>query len=302
MNFLLYSTTVAVWGSTWLAVAYQNGIVPAAVSVFYRFALASLLIFAWCFFKRSSLKFSWKIHMFFAAQGFFLFSINYLFAYEASKYIPSGLNAIGFSVVLVFNIINSALFYRTPLTWSVLVGSLSGIMGITTIFWPSIITLDLTNESLLGILLSVTAGILTSFGNMISARNQKAHIPVMESNAFSMGYGALWMVAVIFLKGISFQFDTSPFYVFSLLHLSLSGSVIAFGCYLSLLGRIGASRAAYALGVSFEIRGILSGFFARIMTLPKRISPIPVNTRKSHTKSSKIVEMPKAITGTRTKA
>jgi len=247
MNLILYFITVGVWGSTWLAIAYQVGIVPVGVSVFYRFALASLLIFLWCFLRRLPLRFSWKNHLFFAAQGLFLFSFNYLLCYEAGKYIPSGLNAIGFSILLVFNIINSALFYRTPLTLSVLVGSLSGIGGITTIFWPSLVTLDLTNESLLGILLSLGAGMLTSFGNMISARNQKAEIPVMESNAYGMGYGALWMIGLLILKGIPLQFDFSSSYVFSLLHLSIFGSIVAFGCYLTLLGRIGASRAAYAL-------------------------------------------------------
>jgi drug/metabolite transporter (DMT)-like permease len=35
-------------------------------------------------------------------------------------------------------------------------------------------------------------------------------------------------------------------YLVSLVYLALFGSVIAFGCYLSLVGRIGAGRAAYA--------------------------------------------------------
>ncbi len=88
---------------------------------------------------------------------------------------------------------------------------------------------------------------LASFGNIISARNQKLNIPVTESNAYAMGYGALWILGVIFLSGISFQFDPSYSYVISLLYLSILGSIIAFGCYLTLLGRIGPSKAAYAL-------------------------------------------------------
>jgi drug/metabolite transporter (DMT)-like permease len=35
-------------------------------------------------------------------------------------------------------------------------------------------------------------------------------------------------------------------YVGSLFYLSLFGTVIAFGCYLKLIGKIGADRAAYA--------------------------------------------------------
>lgn len=247
MNFLLYAVTICVWGSTWLAITYQLGNVPSDISIFYRFGLASLLVFIWCFFRKKSLKFSWSIHLSFLAQGFFLFSMNYMAAYAAGQYIPSGLNAIGFSMVLVFNIINSFIFYRVPLTAPVIYGTLSGIIGIITIFWPSIATLDLSNNSLVGILLSLLGGILASFGNMLSLQNQKRNIPITESNAYAMGYGALIMLGAISFKGISFQIDTSYTYVFSLLHLSIFGSIVAFGCYLTLLGRIGPTKASYAL-------------------------------------------------------
>lgn len=247
MNLLLYIISVCVWGSTWLAINYQIGIVPLEMSIFYRFFLASLLLFCWCFVKKTNLKFSGTTHFFFIAQGFFLFSLNYLAAYKANCYIASGLNAIGFSMVLVFNIINSAVFYRVPLTIPIFVGTTSGMVGMLVIFWPAVTTLDLTDESLLGVVLSLTGGILASFGNIISLRNQKHSVSVTEGNAYGMGYGALWMLAVMGIEGIPFQFDFSFSYIFSLLYLAVFGSIVAFGCYLTLLGRIGASKAAYAL-------------------------------------------------------
>ena len=48
------------------------------------------------------------------------------------------------------------------------------------------------------------------------------------------------------LGGAPFVFDPQPSYVIGLLYLALCGSVLAFGAYLTLLGRIGADRAAYA--------------------------------------------------------
>jgi drug/metabolite transporter (DMT)-like permease len=207
------------------------------------------------------MKFSWPIHLSFIAQGFFLFSIPYIACYAAGQYIPSGLNAIGFSTVLIFNIINSLIFYRIPLTLPIICGALCGTGGVVTTFWPSVSALDGSNESLLGILLSLTAGMLASFGNMVSVRNQKKNISVIESNAYAMGYGALIMLGVIFFKGVPFQFDISYSYVVSLLHLSIFGSVIAFGSYLTLLGRIGPTKAGYAsLAVPVVALGI-SAFF-----------------------------------------
>jgi len=35
---------VLIWGSTWLAITYQLGQVPPAVSVAYRFALAAAIV------------------------------------------------------------------------------------------------------------------------------------------------------------------------------------------------------------------------------------------------------------------
>ncbi len=247
MNAFLYLMTVCIWGSTWLAIKCQLGIVPIDVSIFYRFGLASLLIFLWCLWRKLNLKFSGKTHLFLAGQGFFLFSINYVAMYMASGYIAGGLNAIGFSMVLVFNMMNAFLLYKTPLTRPIICGAICGMVGMIIVFWPAVRSLDFSNGSLIGIFLSLLGAFLSSIGNMISARNQKEKVPVLESNAYAMGYGALWMLSVVLIKGEPFQFDTSLVYVLSLLHLTVFGSIVAFGCYLTLLGRMGASKAAYAL-------------------------------------------------------
>jgi hypothetical protein len=44
-NALLYVITVLVWGSTWLAIEFQLGVVEPEVSIVYRYASASLLLF-----------------------------------------------------------------------------------------------------------------------------------------------------------------------------------------------------------------------------------------------------------------
>ncbi len=44
MNLMLYLATVLIWGSTWIAIAWQLGPIPIEVSVLYRFALAALAL------------------------------------------------------------------------------------------------------------------------------------------------------------------------------------------------------------------------------------------------------------------
>ena len=43
INSLLYAATVLIWGTTWIAIAWQIGPVDIVVSVFYRFALACVV-------------------------------------------------------------------------------------------------------------------------------------------------------------------------------------------------------------------------------------------------------------------
>ncbi|MGI9232147.1 MAG: EamA family transporter, partial [Woeseiaceae bacterium] len=51
---------------------------------------------------------------------------------------------------------------------------------------------------------------------------------------------------VCVFPGHEFSFDATFTYIASLVSLAVFGSVIAFGEYLTLLGRIGAHRAGYA--------------------------------------------------------
>jgi drug/metabolite transporter (DMT)-like permease len=48
------------------------------------------------------------------------------------------------------------------------------------------------------------------------------------------------------IPGVSFNFDPTFAYSVSLLYLAVFGSILAFGSYLTLVGRIGADKAAYA--------------------------------------------------------
>lgn len=268
MTLFLYLTTVLVWGSTWFAISCQLGSVPIDVSVFYRFFLASLFLFAWCAFKKVNLKYSLKNHIFFALLGLFQFSMNYLAAYEATCHISSGLNAVGFSMILALNIINSAIFFRIRLTPPVFFGAVSGILGITVIFWPSIISFNLSSVGIMGILFSLLGAGLASFGNIVSAHIQKKNIPVTEANAFGMGYGALWLLLMIFFTGDSFTIDFSFGYVSSLVYLAIVGSIVAFGCYLTLLGRVGASRAAYVHVLTPVVALVFSTLFEDFVWQP----------------------------------
>ena len=242
----LYLTSVLIWGSTWYAIKFQLGVVAAEVSLVYRFALAALLLFIFCMISGRSLKYSLPQHGFIALQGPFLFSSNYLVFYWATDLLTSGIVALLFSTVILMNIVNGAIFMHTAVSQRVMLGALVGIVGIASIFWAELSAVDNNADTWRGLWMCLLATFFASIGNIISARNQRAGIPVIQTNAWGMGYGALAMAAYAFFNAAPFNYDPSFSYSFSLVYLSVFGSILAFGSYLTLIGRIGADKAAYA--------------------------------------------------------
>jgi drug/metabolite transporter (DMT)-like permease len=245
-NLLFYTITILIWGSTWLGIKFQLGNVDPALSVAYRFALAALILFSWCFVRRLPMLFSRKDHLYIAMQGFFLFAFNYLLFYLSELYITSGLAAVVFSTIVVMNLLNGRIFLGTPIEIKVLFGGAMGMVGLVLLFWPEMAAVNFSGPVMKGLLLSFAATYLASLGNILSARNQHRKLPVVQTNAYGMAYGSICMVVVVVVTGAPITIDLSTPYLLSLVYLALFGSVIAFGCYLSLIGRIGPGRAAYA--------------------------------------------------------
>ena len=260
-NWFLYVVTVLVWGSTWIAIGFQLGTVAPEVSIFYRYLLASALLFSWCRYRGLNLQFGIRAHTHFLMLGVLLFSLNYITAYYAQQYISSAMTAIAFSMMVWMNIINARIFFGTRAGWRVIAGSILGVVGIAVLFLPQVEHLSLTDLTLYGAGLAVLGAFLASLGNMVSQASQKDGLPIIQSNAWGMLYGAVLTAAIAVWQGREFAFDTSPEYVASLLYLTVFGSIIAFGSYLTLLGRIGAHKAGYAMVMFPLVALILSVLF-----------------------------------------
>ena len=251
-NLSLYLITVLIWGLTWIAIKFQLGVVAPEVSIAYRFILASAILFIFSILRRLPLRFGWRSQLFFALQGLFLFSLNYILVYNAELYLTSGLVAIIFSTVIFFNVFFGAIFLRNPIRFQVVLGAVIGLTGLFLVFGSELLSFDIADQKMLGLVLAVLGVISASLGNILSARNQRNEMPVVQTNAYGMAYGAIYMLLLALIRRVEFNFDSSPDYLISLLYLALFGSVIAFGTYLTLLGRIGPDRAAY-VSVLFPI-------------------------------------------------
>ena len=243
---VLYITTVLIWGSTWLAIHFQLGIVSPEVSLAYRFGIATLVLLVFCWFRRIPIPIGWRNHGLMMLLGFCLFSFNYFLFYLAAEWLASGLLAVIFSTMTIMNILNGALFLRRRVEGRTIIGSLFGLVGIFLVFFPEVISVKATSNVISAVLISIIATYFASIGNIISAHMQKTGIAVVPGNTFGMLYGTTIMILYALLSPSSFNFDASFEYVSSLIYLSLFGSALAFTLYLTLVGRIGPEKAAYA--------------------------------------------------------
>lgn len=260
-NMVLYTLTVLIWGSTWFAIEFQLGVVAPEVSLVYRYGLAATLLFAWCRLRRLSLQFPLRDHAWFVLLGLLLFGINYILAYRAQIFITSALTAIAFSSIVWMNIINARLFLGTRVAERVLVGALLGVAGIVILFAPKVGGTSFDDGIVFGSLLAVIGALVASFGNIASQAAQKKGLPVLQSNAWGMFYGSVLTAGYAAIQGHAFVFDPSPGYVVTLVYLTIFGSIVAFGAYLTLLGRIGADRAGYAMIMFPVVALTLSALF-----------------------------------------
>lgn len=259
---LLYALTVLIWGSSWYAMEMQL-VLPGDLAVTYRYILAAAILVGFCLATRRRLRFSSRDHLYMAIQGVTLFGVNYLLFYWAAHYLVSGLLAVCFSTIVVMNILNIALFFRQRVDRLVAGAAALGLVGIGLVFWPEVGRIDLSVNAAIGLGLSIVATYAASLGNMVTLRHKAAGIPVIEANAMGMSYGAAFCLAVVLIQGREFTFNWTAGYLGSLVYLALFASVIGFGCYLTLVQRIGADRAAYvtvlfpvvALGMSTWLEG-----------------------------------------------
>ena len=263
MNAFLYFIVLLAWGSSWFAISFQLGDVAPQVSIVWRFLLASLLLFVWCFARGLKLSFSMREHLSWIFLGFFLFCINYICAYFGTSYLTTGVVCLIFSTLTLFTVFNGFIFFKKPVRLPILFGAIIGIAGLSIIFSNEISSAEWSLDSgiIKGFLWMLLATFFASIGMLLSGQMQARKIPVIQSNAFSMLYGSLILVTYISFSDLSFSFDTSYNYVVSLIYLSLVASVIGFGVYLKLVGNIGADKASYVNIFTPTIALLLSTLF-----------------------------------------
>lgn len=269
LDFALYAGIVFAWGFSWIALHYQVGTVAPEISVIWRFVVAAPAMIAIAAWRGERLSYPLRTHAIFLALGLALFCVNFTLFYHAGLFLASGLLAVVFSLSSVINVFLGALVLGAPIDRRVAAGALLGASGVAAMFYPQLAGTEFNRTVLIGFAFSIAGTFSFCIGNMISARLQRNRIPVFAASGYGMMYGAAALSIYAASRGYSFAIDWSAAYIAGLIYLAVIGSVMAFACYLTLLGRIGADRAAYST-VMFPLVALAVSTFAEgyLWTIP----------------------------------
>jgi drug/metabolite transporter (DMT)-like permease len=242
----LYAGTVFLWGTSWIALHAQLGVVAPEVSALWRFLIAAAVMWGWVLARGERIAYPAADHVRFAATGACLFSLNFTLFYYGGLTIPSGLLAVIFSLASIFNLLLAALLLRQPIELRVAAGGAVGAAGIGLLFWPEIAGATAGAGAPAGLALCIAGTLCFCVGNMIATSTQRRGVPLLPAVAWAMLYGVAVLFALCLVRRQAFIVEPTLVYAASILYLALGASVAAFFCYLTLLRRLGAARAGYA--------------------------------------------------------
>ena len=241
----LYAICVLIWGTTWFAITAQIDVLAPEVGVAIRFGLAALALMATCFARGMRLRFDARVHALLFAQGMTGFCASYVCVYEAERFVASGVVAVGYAASPLFALVLARVFLGTRMSGQVALGGVVGIVGVVLIFWHEFVRVVASQQVVWGAELTMVSVLLASLSTIAASGYHRRCVHGWGPLAWAMAYGAAGALVYALLDGAPWNWSWRPGFVFSLVYLSLFGSIFAFGAYYALVHRVGPARAGY---------------------------------------------------------
>ena len=236
-----------IWGSTWIVIRGQLGIVPPQWSVTYRFAVAAIAMAAVAAWKKESLRPSRSGVIAAVFLGFTQFCLNFNAVYLAERHITSGVVATVFALLLIpSSLLGWAILGHRPsrrFAWS----SVVAVSGIVLLFLHELREHPADSRQIVaGIGLTLVGMLGASIANVVQAHPGIRRFPLFALLAWSMASGAVIDGIIAFAMTGAPVFDPRPVYWLGVLYLALLASVLTFSLYYPVVRRIGPAKAAYS--------------------------------------------------------
>jgi len=244
---LPFALVTLIWGSTWIVIKGQLGIVPPSWSVTYRFAVAAIAMFAFAAVRREQLMLAPRAMLFAVVLGVAQFTFNFNFVYRAEQHITSGLVAVLFALLIVPNTLLGRAFLKTPLERRFLIGAGIAIAGVGLMILHEYRAASLgASEVLLGTGLTLAGVMSASTANVMQGTAIARAQPMVVMIAWAMLFGALADGSYAWITTGPPVIEATPAYLGGVLYLGIIASAVTFPLYFNVIRAVGPGQAAWS--------------------------------------------------------
>ena len=247
---LPFITFTAIWGSTWIVIRGQLGVVPPEWSVAYRFVIAAVAMALVAAFKGESLRLGRKGLVAAVVLGFTQFCVNFDAVYLAERHITSGVVDTVFALLMIPSSLLAWAFLGQRPTRRFAWSSAVAVVGIALLFLHEMRAHAASGRAVAaGIALTFVGMLGSSTANVLQARPEMRRFPLFALLAWSMAAGAIIDGLIALAMTGPPVLDWRPLYWAGLLYLALAASVLTFSLYYPVIRRIGPGKTAYSSAI-----------------------------------------------------
>lgn len=260
---LLFWGPTLIWASTWHVILYQLAETDALVALTWRFSIAAAVLFALAAIRGESVALPGRVLRALLPIGAIQYGLNYWCVYQAERWIPSGLVAVLYALMVFGNAVSGAWLFGLRPTRRFIAASVFGVIGVAVIFWPEVAGAGSRPGAAIGLAFGLVAVLGSCVGNALTLVQSRRGLAMAPMLAWCMAGGAASLALAATLSGASWSTGSTAAWWLSLLYLATIGSVAAFLLYFRLAQREGPARAALtgvltpviALAISAALEG-----------------------------------------------
>jgi drug/metabolite transporter (DMT)-like permease len=247
-----------IWGSTWLFIKIGLEDLPPVSFAGIRFVLASLILWAIVAARRAPIPRERRDWALILATGILSFALNYGLLFWGEQHISSGLAALLQATIPVFGLLLAHLYLPGErLTGMKVTGVLLSLTGVGVIFSNQLTFAG--SKALWGSAATVAGAACAAYSNVL-VKARGGHLDPAQLAAGQMVCGLVPLMLVGWAtEGSPFGFHWTARAVFSLLYLTLVGSVVAFLLYYWLVRNMDVTKTM--------LIALITPFFAVLLGL-----------------------------------
>jgi drug/metabolite transporter (DMT)-like permease len=236
-----FAATYIVWGSTYLAVSVALTSIPPFLLMGSRSLIGGLILFAYA--RRDGVQSPARVWLISGAAGLLLFVGCHGVMAFAQQRVPSGITAIILATIPFWIVI---IAFVAPAKKRAKALLIPGLVGVSLIAWHQVAT-GQGGLRLFHVVLLLGASFSWALGSILLERNSCTEISAFAMPGMALIVGGLALLGVSAAAGEFQQFTFAELSAGSVSgwgYLVLAGTVVAFGSYVWLLGRVSPTLVA----------------------------------------------------------